>query len=268
MTARDAGWPTLHRVGAGAPVLLVHGSAADHSTWSMQLARGLGVGLEAVAYDRRALPLVSARIETHAADAASIIDGLGGTAWVVGSSFGAVVALELARAWPAKVRGVMLCEPPLPVGAQVAAMPIFLARFDAIAREQGGAAAAAFFLDTVLGAAGAARMPARFRERCLAMSDAIRADCEALAHYHLDAAALRDVQQPVVLVGAERSAPYFRAILDWLGAALPHARRVTLSAVGHMLHAEAPRAFAAALQALASEGAGDARDGTAADRRD
>lgn len=271
MTSPSPGWPTLHRAGAGAPVLLIHGSAADHTTWSLQLARGLGPGLEVVAYDRRPMPRDTASIAAHADDAAQVIADLGGAAWVVGSSFGAVVALELARVRPAAVRGVVLCEPPLPIGAQRDAMPAFLARYDAIAAEQGGPAAAGFFLDTVLGPAAAARMPARFRERCLAMHDAIRADCAALARYQLGAPALAAVVTPVVLLGAERSAPYFRAILDWLGAALPHARRVTLPAVGHMLHAEAPRAFAAEVVALVagvSERAGQADDGAAGHRGD
>ena len=47
--------PPLHvvRQGSGPLVLLVHGSATDHQTWSIQLAGQLGERVRLVAYDRR-----------------------------------------------------------------------------------------------------------------------------------------------------------------------------------------------------------------------
>src|SRR5438270_8597305 len=99
------------RAGAGAPVVLVHGSAADHTTWSIQLhSERLRARMELVAYDRAPWPR---SVEQHAADLAALCDECGAPVVVVGSSFGAVVALELCRARPALVRGAVLLEPPL-----------------------------------------------------------------------------------------------------------------------------------------------------------
>src|SRR5688572_14907030 len=83
--------------------LLIHGSAADHTTWSIQLAsKSLHERLALVAYDRRA---DAATVEEHADDAATLIDSElagrdGARAILVGSSFGAVIALDVLRRYP------------------------------------------------------------------------------------------------------------------------------------------------------------------------
>ena len=119
----------------------------------------------------------------------------------------------------------------------------FVAQFDAVAAEQGGPAAAAYFLRTVLGDAAFERMPVAFRERAMAKHADIRADCVALAAYRPRYAELRAVTVPALLVGGERSAPYFRPTLDALATALPGAELAIVPAAGHMLHAEGFRRF-------------------------
>lgn len=61
---------------------------------------------------------------------------------------------------------------------------------------------------------------------------------------------------PVRLLGGERSAPYFRPTLDALAAALPAATVTVVAGAGHMLHADAPRAFAEAVDGLAAATSG------------
>ena len=73
-------------------MLLIHGSAADHTTWSIQLASPSRERFTLIAYDRRA---DATTVEEHAADAAARTSD--GPRSIVGSSFGAVVALELVR---------------------------------------------------------------------------------------------------------------------------------------------------------------------------
>lgn len=251
-------------VGAGPPVALVHGSATDAEAWAIQ-RRTLARSCRLLLYTRRADDGIT--VGDHAADLADLIERHGlAPCTVVGSSFGAVVALELARAWPARVRGAVLCEPPLPPGparAFLAARGIappaagdldaFLARFDHVYRERGGPAAAAVFLRAVLGDEAYARLPRRVRERAAALHRQIRADAAALAAYDLDYAALAAVACPVLLVGGDRSPAYFAPALAALEAALPNVRRVTLTGAGHMMHADAPRAFDAAVAEFARE---------------
>jgi len=258
--------PRLHvvRAGQGAPVVLVHGSATDHLTWSIQLASPLTQQHRLIAYDRRGSGLSAAAatdaapsIEQHAADLAELVVAEGAPVVAVGSSFGAVVVLELARRFPAWLRGAVLCEPPLPHvdDADEAPAPTaaFVAELDRIAAADGADAAAERFLRAVLGDAAYERMPRRFQERSKATWPAIRADCAALAAYRPRYAQLAGVRIPVLLLGGERSAPYFRPTLDALAAALGQARLEMLPGAGHMMHAEAARRFNERLATFCTE---------------
>ncbi len=220
-------------------MLLIHGSAADHPTWSIQLAAAARGDLpcERLAYDRRA---DATSVEAHAADAAGLLATPG---FVAGSSFGAVIALELVRTRPDLVTGAVLIEPPMAADDSSSPAPVaFLAEFDRRAASD-GPAAAEFFLRTVLGDAAFERMPRAFADRAKARWAEIRADSAALIAYRPRYAELHAVTTPVVLVGGERSAPYFAHTLDALERALPNATRALVAGAGHMLHAEAPRRF-------------------------
>jgi pimeloyl-ACP methyl ester carboxylesterase len=242
---------SLHavRFGHGRRLVLVHGSAADHATWTIQLASAvLRERFELLAYDRRR----EGSVDDHADDLAAMIGD--GPAIAVGSSFGAVVVLACARRHADRLRGVVLCEPPLPPADDAPPVPAgFLDRLDATAAAAGGEAAAELFLRTVLGDALFDRMPRAFRDRATALWPEIRADCHALGAFRVGYDTLGEVAVPALLVGGDRSPSYFRATLEALASALPRARLVTLAGAGHMMHAEAPRGFQQAVLAFADE---------------
>ena len=103
--------PVIH-AGIGPRVVLVHGSATDRNTWAIQLASQLRQRFALIAYDRRSVDTIG----DAAHELAEVIDGQ--PALVVGSSFGAVVALDLARRQLAPCVGLVLIEPPLPASDQ------------------------------------------------------------------------------------------------------------------------------------------------------
>lgn len=235
------------RAGTGPRILLIHGSAADHTTWSIQLASSLRERFTLIAYDRRG---DAQTVEAHADDAAGLLAGDPSPALVVGSSFGAVIALDVVRRHGAA--GAVLIEPPMGATDDVPAAPAaFLEAYDRRAAEQGGPAAAELFLRTVLGDAAFERMPRAFRDRATSKHAEIRADSAALLAYHPRYAELARVTAPVLLLGGERSASYFRPTLEALRAALPGARLELVPGAGHMLHAEAHRRFAELVTAFA-----------------
>lgn len=230
-------------------MLFIHGSAADHTTWSIQLASSLKDRFEMISYDR---PL-HASVEHHAADAIGLISD-GEPVVLVGSSFGSVIALEVLRTRPDLIRGAVLVEPPMAASDELAAASTaFLAEFDRRAAADGGPAAAEFFLRFVLGDAAFDRIPRAFQERSMSKWAEIRADSGALIAYKPRYRELATVEVPVLLVGGDRSASYFRATLDALLAALPRAHLAIVPNAGHMLHAEAPKRFAELLIRFSAE---------------
>lgn len=241
--------PDLHvlTAGAGPRIVFVHGSATDAATWSIQLAprSTLKDHFTLISYTRRS----TGSVEDHADDAIGLAPAL-----IVGSSFGAVVALEVLRRRPSGLRGGVLIEPPMAASDEAPAAPIaFLAEFDRRVTEQSGPAAAEFFLRTVLGDVAYERIPDAFRERSKQRWAEIRADSAALIAYRPRYAELASITTPVLLLGGDRSASYFRPTLEALRRALPDARLEIIRGAGHMLHAEAHRQFAELVTAFATQ---------------
>jgi pimeloyl-ACP methyl ester carboxylesterase len=229
---------------------MIHGSAADHTTWTVQFA-GLKDDFCMLAYDRCPKPVYS--VEEHADDAAEILRSeIVGPCAVVGSSFGAVVALDLARRYPELVDGLVLCEPPIAESDYLAPVPDgFACRFDSIAKRDGGPAASEFFLRSVLGNVAFERMPKVYRHRSMAAHAQIRADMGALARYRPRYEELAtQVSGKVRLVGGERSSSFYRASLEALHAAIPKSDLQVLRGAAHMMHVDAHRQFAEVLRTL------------------
>src|SRR5688572_6726003 len=100
------------------PLVLVHGSWNSHHDWDL-VVPGLGQSFQVLAYDRRGHS-ESERLDRQGsivedvADLAALINHLGlAPALVVGNSFGASIALRMAREHRTLLRGIIAHEPPL-----------------------------------------------------------------------------------------------------------------------------------------------------------
>jgi pimeloyl-ACP methyl ester carboxylesterase len=138
---------TIHyeRAGVAPELLFIHGMCGDASVWSGQVERLAG-RVTCFTYDRRghtrsALGTEPESVETHAADAAALIEALGlRRTVVVGSSGGARIAVELARTRGDLIAGAVFSEPPI-FSLEPAAGQAFMAEIAAVVRpaaEAGG----------------------------------------------------------------------------------------------------------------------------------
>ncbi len=103
---------TFERSGTGAPIVLVSPALADH-TANAKLARVLTRNLTVINYDRRAASSDNSPValQREIEDIQALIDAVGGSAYLFGSSSGAILALEAAAALGGKVRALFLYEP-------------------------------------------------------------------------------------------------------------------------------------------------------------
>ena len=111
--------PIFYRdVGAGSPLLLIHGSFSNGpTTWARQMEE-IRHYHRLIVVDRRGHGQSPAepRPYTIAGDALDVLEAAGraggGEIHVVGHSYGGMVALEMARIEPHRIRSLHLIEPP------------------------------------------------------------------------------------------------------------------------------------------------------------
>ncbi len=101
--------------GAGATIVLLHAGVCDRRGWREVGARLAAAGRGVVAYDRRGfgdVPPAGAPFR-HVDDALAVLDAVSrdAPAWLVGSSMGGAVALDVALEAPERVAGLVLLAP-------------------------------------------------------------------------------------------------------------------------------------------------------------
>lgn len=110
-----------HVAGSGPPLVLVHGTSADHTRW-LPVIDALSDRFTTYAMDRRgrgaSADADAYSIEREFDDVAAVIDAIGGDVDVLGHSYGAVCSLEATLLTP-RVRRLVLYEPPLPIGIEI-----------------------------------------------------------------------------------------------------------------------------------------------------
>ena len=212
--------------GSGAPVLLIHGLAADAETMA-PVAQALAAEARLIVYDRRGYgssgapePYRGTTVEEQAQDAAAVLGALEpGAAVVCGDGFGALVALDLAKRHRALVRAVVLCDPPLFMFVPEATERLAAqhAEMEAAVRERGPEAGVEAWL--------AGRAGGRALERARAAYHAFFADYAGLASWPVTRHELRAMDLPAVVLTGPGTPAHVVAAADALAALLPAARR-------------------------------------------
>src|SRR2546423_9719050 len=103
-------------LGTGEPLVLVHGTGAQASTWRGTVGDLAAGGYRVIDYDRRGFGRSTHRpvrdYRVHVADLAAVIEGVGAPAHVLGWSSGGNVALALAVARPDLYRPLAIVQAP------------------------------------------------------------------------------------------------------------------------------------------------------------
>jgi pimeloyl-ACP methyl ester carboxylesterase len=243
--------------GAGEPLVLVHGSWADHHHWD-PVVPGLSGSFEVVAYDRRGhsrstRPAGQGSVHEDADDLAALIEALDrGPAHVAANSYGAIVAMHAAIRHPDVFATLVAHEPPLlhtlagtrfepvlnEVGRRVGRV---IERLQAGEHEAG----AKLFIDTIARAPGAWENDLTNEARELFTSnaptfldetrdpDAGRIDLDQLAWF----------ERPALLTKGSASAPFLIAVVDELASTLPRFATETIQGADHAPHQTTPERY-------------------------
>ena len=254
----------LHYVdrGKGAPVVFVHGGLVDYREW-VPVARDLSNEYRTIVYSRRYNfpndnPVAgsdhSALVE--AADLAALNQHLRlGAMHVVGVSYGAYTALELALREPHLVRTLTLVEPPLI--RWLRDLPGGAALFDEFyggvwlrsgrAFDKGDAAGALrISLDYFVGPGGIDRIPPEARSVVLANSrewQALTTSRDAFPPITREQ--IRSLKVPVLMVSGGKTYPMLRLTDDELERHLQNGRRRIIPNGTHDVCSDEPRVCSA-----------------------
>jgi pimeloyl-ACP methyl ester carboxylesterase len=245
--------------GAGPAILFVHGMCGDADVWADQADR-FADRYSCVRYDRRGhsrssrgdAPLSVAR---HADDTAAFIETLElAPCLLVGSSGGAVIALDVACRHGHLLHGVVLSEPPLfslDPDAGRSLMGELGPRVDRAMAAGGPAAAVDAFFSLVCPGLWSTLDEDR-KDRYRANGEVGFADLRAPS-LDVTPAELASVTVPALVIAGDSSDPAFQLIARRLAVALVDARFIELADCGHVTYAEQPDAFAQAMRAFVAE---------------
>jgi pimeloyl-ACP methyl ester carboxylesterase len=249
LTSRQGVTISYARSGDGPPLVLVHGAFSDHHTNWEFVEPVLAGRFTLYAVARRGRGATDATgdhsVEDEAHDVATVIESVGEPVFLLGHSHGAQCALAAASIVPARVRKLVLYEPPRP--PLLAGEP--LARLESLAAA--GAwdeFAFAFFRDTL-------HVPVHELEALRASelwppiaadAKASLGDLRAISRYDFTAERFRGLRIPVLLqVGTESLRELFAT--DELAAVLPDVRIGELPGQAHEGMTTAPEMYADAV---------------------
>jgi pimeloyl-ACP methyl ester carboxylesterase len=258
VTSKDGMPIAYRRSGAGAPLVLIHGTSASHTRWKPVLP-ALETHFSVYAVDRRGRgesgDAPGYAMEREFEDVAAVVDSIGDGVDLLGHSFGAICSLEAALL-TRRVRKLILYEPLI----RVESAPIYpegtidhlQALLDAGDRER---VVTTFMREVV-------RMPPRQLELVkaspafparLAAAHTLPRELRTEEQYRLAPARFKAVGAPTLLLLGSDSPSFFKAGIEAVHAALPNSRIKVLPGQQHIAMDTAPDLFVREVSAFLSE---------------
>ena len=224
------------RSGAGPPLVLVHGTAADHARWAPVLP-ALGERCTVIAIDRRGRgesgDAAGYEIEREFEDVAAVAEWAGPGTCVLGHSYGGVCALEAALL-TASVGRLVLYEPSM---GKVSPPAELIERLEALLAAGQRDELLRVFMGEVAGVPAdqieAMRSLPAWAAR-MAAAHTIPRELRAEAGLRFDPSRFRDLDVPTMLLQGGESRDAFREGVAVVHAAVAGSRVVVLPGQGHI----------------------------------
>ena len=234
VTSKDGTKIAFDQIGSGSVIILVDSALADRTLCS-RLASLLAEEFTVINYDRRgrgdSTDTQPYAVEREVEDIKALIDATSGSAFLFGSSSGAVLALEAASQLPSKIKKQVLFEPPFIVDDSRAPLPDdFLEKVrELLAKDKRGEALKLFF-STAMGIPGIfifmmRLMPSWSKSKIVAHT--LPYDLMVMGHTQqgkpLSANGWAAASMPTLVLSGGKSEVFFHKAGDALAAVLPNA---------------------------------------------
>jgi pimeloyl-ACP methyl ester carboxylesterase len=246
----------FHReLGAGPPLLLIHGVGLDSRCWD-GIAGDLARTHRVVLYDRSGYGRsggAEAGWHEHAEDAAALVGELGVAPVTVAAwSSGGIVALDLAAHHPDLVHRLVLAEPPMYGRRHMTpSLAGVFVRAQLERRLRGPGPALETFLRWVFrdrrGGSTWDDLPEEWRAAARANAEASWRDMDDGDGSHVPRERIRSLQIPVRCLLGDSTQAYFRKCTRALAQLAPVGSLVTVAEANHALLFQRPGEFAAAI---------------------
>lgn len=237
------------RSGSGPPLVLIHGTTADHTRWS-PVSPALEQNFTLYAIDRRGRgqsgDTVPYAIEREFEDVAAVIDSIPGPVNLVGHSYGAICSLEAALLTK-NIAKLVLYEPPIPAGVEIYPPGVSRRIQALVEKDDRDGALTTFFREIV-------RMPdqelAMLRslpvwQARVAAAHTLPRELLADEHYRFAPARFAELNLPTLLLLGGKSPSFFGKAIELVQAALPDSRVVVMPGQEHAAMNTAPELFTA-----------------------
>ena len=239
VTSADGTPIAMEVYGDGPAIVLVGGALNDRRTF-VPLAKHLAPGFTAVTYDRRGRgdsgEVLPYAVEREIEDLAAVVAAVGGEAYALGVSSGAVLAAE-AAARGVPIRGLVLVEPPFILDETRPAMPAdFVERLrDLVGQDRYGDAMELFLVTAVeMPAEVVAPMrTAPMWKDLEALAPTLAYDILVMGDFRLPAHWATDVTVPTLVIDGGESLEWRRNTAQIVADTLPAGRRLTMTGQPH-----------------------------------
>jgi pimeloyl-ACP methyl ester carboxylesterase len=248
-------------VGEGDPLVLVHGSWTDHSSWQ-GMVPALSKSFRVVTYDRRGhtqseRPTGPGSRRGDEDDLAALLEALDcAPAHVAGNSFGASTVLGLAARRPDLFRSVIVHEPPLVaiVSDDTELLPVMQelqqkiqSVLDQLRAGEIPSGTKAFVEEVALGPGMWEQLPAAERDIFLNNAPTFLDEQQDPDWASIDLNELGRFPGSVLLTQGDQSMSWYWKIIAKLAQALGQAEVANVPGAGHIPHVTHPGAYTAVM---------------------